>query len=94
MAIQAGYTSQLQGPFSINQDIASLLDSRFKYKFGVSVNPYDLMPIPNWDFRINGNNIKMGKTGMYEVDEPMYITSFVFPTGAPDSTLIDFVVYN
>lgn len=95
MADTVGYVGQIRGPFGMSEDIVSKLDLPIGYKirFGVSVDPYDMMPIPDWYFEVNGAHIKMGKTCMYETDEPVIISTFTFPIGAPASTLVDFVIY-
>ena len=40
---------------------------------------------------VNGVRIKIGKTGIYELDEVVAVKSIVFPQGADDTTLVDFV---
>ena len=40
---------------------------------------------------INGVQIKIGKTGIYELDEVVAVKSIVFPQSADDNTIIDFV---
>lgn len=41
--------------------------------------------------QINGVTIKIGKTGIYELDNVVNIKSLIFPEGAAASTIIDFV---
>ena len=41
--------------------------------------------------QINGINIKIGKTGIYELDEVVAVKSVIFPQGADDSAIVDFV---
>ena len=40
---------------------------------------------------INGIPIKIGKTGIYELDEVVNIKSLIFPNGADENTIVDFV---
>lgn len=41
--------------------------------------------------RINGSEIKVGKTGIYELDEVVIIKQLNFPNGASEETIVDFV---
>lgn len=90
-----GYLGQIKGPFNSSENVFSKINipSGYKVKIGISINPYDLMPEPEWYFEINEKHIKMGKTGMYETDEPIAAASLYFPMGAPPSTIVDFVLY-
>lgn len=40
---------------------------------------------------INGADIKVGKTGIYELDETVAIRSLIFPNGASSNVIVDFV---
>lgn len=40
---------------------------------------------------INNVNIKIGKTGIYELDYRVVVRSLSFPDGADESVIIDFV---
>lgn len=40
---------------------------------------------------INGVQIKIGKTGIYELDNRVAIKTLVFPNGASADTIVDFV---
>lgn len=40
---------------------------------------------------VNGVNIKVGKTGIYELDEVVSVRSLSFPSGANAETIVDFV---
>lgn len=85
---------QVLGPF---QEGVDLLDDdqpigRFTperdrpviYKIGIQASPSTVVAI-------NGRNIKIGTTGIYELDDVIQIKSLVFPNGAPNTTIIDFV---
>lgn len=41
--------------------------------------------------RINGMDIKIGATGIYELDYVVAVTSLSFPNGADENTIVDFV---
>ena len=41
--------------------------------------------------KINGFNIKVGKTGIYELDNVVAVTSLIFPNGADADTIVDFI---
>ncbi len=40
---------------------------------------------------INGVDIRIGKTGIYELDETVSIQSLSFPNGADENTIVDFI---
>ena len=88
-----GFVGQLRGPFSSSIDLINLIQPNgYKLKLGISVDPYDLMA-QDVTFRINNVNISMGKTGMYEMDTPMMISSFNFVNTVPASTIVEYVFY-
>lgn len=100
-----GYVGQLRGPFQPGVNIISLIGavSGHPLKIGISVDPYDLMPYfdPNNNplrFSIQFNaqepsyTIRLGKTGMYEMDTPTDIYRLTFLQEVPESTLIEYVV--
>ena len=41
--------------------------------------------------QINGVNIKIGRTGVYELDETVSIKQLSFPNGADENTIVDFI---
>lgn len=41
--------------------------------------------------RINGVDIRIGKTGIYELDETVSIQHLSFPNGADENTIVDFI---
>jgi hypothetical protein len=41
--------------------------------------------------RINNAEIKIGKTGIYELDDIVEIKHLIFPEGADEDTIVDFV---
>lgn len=41
--------------------------------------------------KINNMEIKIGKTGIYELDETVAVKTLVFPNGADEDTIVDFI---
>lgn len=89
-----GRIGQVLGPFTANVD---LLDDNAPIgaftpettrpvltKLGVQTEEGTIVAI-------NGFNIKVGKTGIYELDNVVAVTSLVFPNGASADTIVDFV---
>lgn len=92
--IQNGHIGQVYGPFVANKDlldddgpIGILTPEKERpvlYKIGIQA--------PRGTFvQINNTLIKIGKTGIYELDEVVKITSVIFPEGAPSEAMIDFI---
>lgn len=54
------------------------------HKLGIQTEPGTIV-------EINGVEIKIGKTGVYELDEVVSIRSLSFPNGANENTIVDFV---
>lgn len=92
--IQNGHIGQVRGPFTANVD---LLDNDqaigiftpeeerpVLYKLGIQTEVGTIV-------RINGADVKVGLTGIYQLDEVVKITSLIFPNGASGNTLVDFV---
>lgn len=92
--IQNGHVGQVRGPFASNKD---LLDDDgaigvftpekerpVLYKLGIQTERGTIV-------NINGNNIEIGSTGVYELDQVIQITSVSFPNGASSNTIIDFI---
>ncbi len=92
--IQNGHIGQVSGPFTANVD---LLDDDqaigiftpekerpVLYKLGIQTSPGVIV-------KINDIPIRIGVTGIYELDDVVRISSIIFPNGADEDTLIDFV---
>ena len=91
--IKYGTIQQYKGPFK-STDVITLEKS---YKVGISIREKDFMKLgsqkhSSLQFNINGENIHMGRTCMYEVDNPIPAGTITFPSGAPQSVLVE-VVY-
>lgn len=89
-----GRVGQVLGPFDAGVD---LLDDNgaigmftpettkpILYKLGIQSEEGTLV-------KINNATIKIGKTGIYELDNVVNIKTLIFPNGADSSTIIDFV---
>lgn len=89
------FIGQVQGPFEAGQDL--LMDNcpigvftpqkekPVLYKIGIQAEPGTIV-------RLNDVPIKIGKTGIYELDlDDIKIKKVVFPNGADENTLIDFI---
>lgn len=107
--MRAGTVGQLKGPFQAGQNVFSRLfseegTSSEKMKLGVSINEKDLMPFGNQNNYPTGlsfiittsagrNLIQMGRTGMYETDGAVQVNSLVFSSNAPQSVIINYVIF-
>lgn len=89
-----GRIGQVLGPFEANIDlladnqaIGSLTPESTRpvlYKLGIQTEAGTIV-------MLNDIPIKIGKTGIYELDQVVNVKSLVFPEGAPENTIIDFV---
>lgn len=85
---------QVLGPFSAgvdllddNQAIGNFTPEKTRpeiYKIGIQTATGTLV-------QINGRTIKIGKTGIYELDGIIRIKSLIFPNGASSDTIVDFI---
>ena len=107
--MRAGTVGQLKGPFQVGQNVFSGLfaeegTSSEKMKLGVSINEKDLMPFGNENTYSTGLSftvttpvgqslIQMGRTGMYETDGAVQVNSLVFSSNAPQSVIINYVIF-
>lgn len=89
-----GRIGQVLGPFSANVDllednapIGSFTPETSKpilYKLGIQTEEGTIV-------KINDVPIQIGKTGIYELDSVVDVKKLVFPDGADENTIIDFV---
>lgn len=89
-----GRIGQVLGPFSAGQDLLAKggaidlftpeISTATILKLGIQA-PVDTV------VRINGVNIKIGKTGIYELDYRVVVRSLSFPNGADETVIVDFV---
>ena len=100
--VKVGDVGQLQGPFGhgtnlIDRILPTASASMYKLKFGISIDPYDFMLVPGLSFDFMGGDnvpktIQIGQTGMYETDEPIYVSQLSFTTDTPPHVLLEYVV--
>ena len=89
-----GRLGQVVGPFAAGQDLLAkggaidLFTSENTapklLKLGIQA------PVDSY-VSINDVNIKIGKTGIYELDYRVVVKSLIFPNGADETVIIDFV---
>lgn len=92
--IQNGHIGQVIGPFEAGADLLAddgpigvLTPEKERpviYKLGIQTDVGTIV-------QINDKQIKIGKTGIYELDQIVKITNIIFPNGASQDTLIDFI---
>lgn len=88
-----GRVGQVLGPFD-NTDLLSEKGAisiftpetthPILYKLGIQTDPGTIV-------EVNGVEVKIGKTGIYELDEVVNVKSLSFPSGANENTIVDFV---
>ncbi len=89
-----GRVGQVCGPFAANKDLLDddgaigMLtpeDTRpVIYKLGIQADTGVVV-------KINDMTIKIGKTGIYELDEVVDVKTLSFPNGGGDNVIVDFV---
>lgn len=89
-----GRLGQVSGPFTANVDLLDDYQAIGSFtvettrpiltKLGIQADEGTVV-------QINGVNIKIGKTGIYELDNVVDIKSLIFPSGADENVIIDFV---
>lgn len=92
--IQNGHIGQVRGPFYSNDDlladfgaIGSFTPQKQRpviYKLGIQADAGTIVSI-------NNTNIKIGNTGIYQLDDIIKINELSFPNGASENTIIDFI---
>lgn len=87
-----GYMGQLKGPFQADEELFTKIQNTSSEKIaavqhlGIQTVTGDLVMI-----EINGKEIEIGKTGIYEVRNTE-ITSIKFKTDVDENTLVDYVI--
>lgn len=103
--INSGHMKQFK-PYS-NDSVEVNINNGSKCRIGISVGQDDFMSWkasqnPNtgiWSgedivFILNGEQIHLGRTYMYQAQEQKVNTKLIFPYGAPPSTKIQVVYYD
>lgn len=66
-------------------------------RFGVSISSQDLMPLIEQrllKMTLNGEiSIEIGKTGMYEITDPIQVYSLSFDIDVPASVIVNYIIY-
>lgn len=106
MSMTPGMIGQLKGKFSKGKNVFETVFKQYdsdgeNMKFGISLNERDSLPFGNiavyptgLSFTLNGSTvIEMGRTCMYETDEPTAVTSLSFNEDTPESVIINYVIY-
>lgn len=96
MAREAGTMKQYQGPFT-SEDVLQIYGHCV---IGISISEDDYYKCGStagdrsFEFEINGNpqTFFMGRTYIYQTQQQYTINTITFPSGAPESTLVD-VIY-
>lgn len=91
--LKNSHIGQVRGPFNAqvdllddNQAIGILTPQTQRpaiFKIGIQADPGTVVSI-------NGTEVRIGKTGIYELDDLIRINSIIFPSGATENTIIDF----
>ena len=87
-----GYMGQLKGPFQAGEELFTKIQNTSSEKIaavqhlGIQTVTGDLVMI-----EINGKEIEIGKTGIYEVRNTE-ITSIKFKINVDENTLVDYVI--
>lgn len=94
MASLNGRVGQVLGPFPAGQDL--LGEGGAISEFTPEVTRPVLIKLgiqtePGVNVQINDVNVKIGKTGVYELDGLVAVKSLIFPNGASADTQVDFV---
>ena len=88
-----GTIKQFKGPFDAGYTLPL---QNGNCKIGISIGEKDFMRISQqnsgFKFVINGEQLYMGRTCMYQSDRQIDNVTISFPQGAPLSTIVD-VVY-
>lgn len=89
-----GRVGQVVGPFAANVDLLEdnapigactpEYSKPILYKLGIQADEGTIV-------EINGMPVKIGKTGIYELDNVVDVKTLSFPNGADDNVIIDFV---
>lgn len=107
--MRAGTVGQIKGPFRANYNVFTEIfreegTNSEKMKLGVSLDDKDLMPYGEPQTYPVGlafvistpteqTTVQMGRTGMYETDEPIQVNSLIFLHDAPQSVIINYTIY-
>ena len=89
-----GRLGQVCGPFSAGQDLMApggAIDTFTKETTKPHILKLGIQAPTGSYVSINNVNIRIGKTGIYELDYRVVVKSLSFPDGADESVIVDFV---
>lgn len=89
-----GRVGQVLGPFEAGADLLTT-DGAISKETPESTSPIllklGIQAPTDTVVQINDAKIKIGKTGIYELDEVVAVKKLIFPNGADDDAIVDFV---
>lgn len=89
-----GRLGQVCGPFAAGEDLLArggAIDVFTRETTKPTILKLGIQAPVDSYVSINNVNIKIGKTGIYELDYRVVVRSLSFPDGADESVIIDFV---
>lgn len=94
-----GRVGQVTGPFIANQNLCAIGGAIYDFAIAQTQSAVDPIRIqklgiqaePGTKIKINNIVIKLGKTGIYELDYTVEIRSLLFPEATTDEVIVDFV---
>ena len=89
-----GRLGQVCGPFAAGEDLLAsggAIDEFTKEKTKPNLLKLGIQAPVDSYVSINNVNIKIGKTGIYELDYRVIVKSLSFPNGADETVIVDFV---
>jgi hypothetical protein len=89
-----GRLGQVCGPFAAGEDLLATggaIDVFTKEKTKPNLLKLGIQAPVDSYVSINNVNIKIGKTGIYELDYRVVVKSLSFPDGADETVIVDFV---
>lgn len=89
-----GRIGQVVGPFAAGEDLLAkggAIDAFTMENTAPVILKLGIQAPVGSYISINNVNIKIGKTGIYELDYRVEVKSLSFPDGADESVIVDFV---
>lgn len=90
MAYINGIPGQIYGNFSAGEEIIDLIKEQDNIVDFYGLKKLGIQAAPGLVVIINNNEIKIGKTGIYELDYDVYVKSLKFKTNVTD-VQVDYV---
>lgn len=89
-----GRVGQVLGPFEAGTDLIApggAIDLFTPETTRPNINKLGIQTSPGTVVLINDVSIKIGRTGIYELDETVNVKSLIFQDGADADTIVDFI---